>query len=282
LAAEQAWSDTSNPAVLDLHLVAGADGQFELYEDDGVSNGFTEGQYSLTAITQQWRADGLLTAVIHPATGDLAHLPTQRTWRLHLHGLAEPTAVQLTLNGQFVPTTWEHDPEREQVMLSGITADPSATIQMVVQAEIGRRPRLRENVLAMLAAFRMESWAKLVLDRRVDEILADPHAILTQFSHALSETQRNALYELVLEAGSYHIDYWNDEEVLVLWNHRPERKPAPRYKLHTHTEAFWAEKQFEGQQGELPPFQIIRVPREVYGRHQQFHPLKWEFSLRYE
>ncbi len=282
LAAEQAWSDTSNPAVLDVHLVAGADGRFELYEDDGVSNGFTEGQYSLTAITQQWRADGLLTAVIHPATGTADHLPAQRTWRLHLHGLAEPTAVQMTLNSQLVPSTWAYDEALERVVLEGVTAAPDTAIQVVVQAQISRRPRLRENVLAMLAAFRMESWAKLVLQRRVDELLADPHAILTHFGHALNESQKRALYERVLEAGSYHIDYLPEEEVVVLWNHQPERTPAPRYRLQTHTEAFWVEERFGGEQGVVPPFKALHLPRQVVGRRPRPYPLVWHFALAYE
>lgn len=282
LAAEQAWSATDNPAVLDLHLVAGADGHFELFEDDGVSNGFATGQYSITPLTQQWRADEWLTAVIHPATGDHTHLPATRTWRVHLHGLAEPTAVSLTINGQKFPMAADYSAAQERVLLSPITADPTATIQIVVQAARSQRPRLRENVAAVIAAFRMESWTKDALSHLVDEIIASPHPILNKFAHALSGAQRRTLYELVLEAGYFHIDYLDQEDVLVLWNNQPQRTPALRYRLHSQTEAFWAAGQFDGQLGDLPPFQVIRLPKQVYGRHHQFHPLHWTFELNYE
>nr|HRL13132.1 glycoside hydrolase family 31 protein [Aggregatilineales bacterium] len=81
------WSETGCPEALEVRVFAGADNTFELYEDDGVSNAYADGHYSITPIRQQF--DGThLTISIGAAEGDTSHLPAQREYTLTIYGMA--------------------------------------------------------------------------------------------------------------------------------------------------------------------------------------------------
>ena len=48
------WGGVENPAELTLHIFAGADGQFVLYEDDGATTAYQQGHAAQTPFTLTW------------------------------------------------------------------------------------------------------------------------------------------------------------------------------------------------------------------------------------
>ena len=85
------------PAHLTLRIFAGADGAYELYEDDGVS---LDSSSVRTKITLDWQ-HGVLGVC---SEGDLSLLPEDRVWRVECVGFA-PTAV--SRDGQNIPATYD-------------------------------------------------------------------------------------------------------------------------------------------------------------------------------
>jgi alpha-glucosidase (family GH31 glycosyl hydrolase) len=85
--------------VLELHVYAGADGGFELIEDDGTSNDYLRGAYAQTTMRQRTSGHELVLEM-DPARGAYSGMRRSREWRIVLHGLAD--VAQVTLDGRLV------------------------------------------------------------------------------------------------------------------------------------------------------------------------------------
>ncbi len=90
LAPKTGWGGVGNPDTLDLFIFPGAGNRFELYEDDGESTGYLNGEYVLTPFSLE-KAGDVLTFVIHPAAGDGRQIPARRSYRIQLRGVDETT-----------------------------------------------------------------------------------------------------------------------------------------------------------------------------------------------
>ena len=80
---------------LNVHCVLGPAGSFTLYEDDGATFAYEQGEYRVTPLRCEPR-DGGWGLTVGPASGEFEGAPGRRRLRLRLHGLAEgPTAVEV-------------------------------------------------------------------------------------------------------------------------------------------------------------------------------------------
>lgn len=104
---------------IELIAAPGADGRFELYEDDGITE---NGPCRRTEITWAWtERRGVLT--IHPARGDAENLPAVRNYTIRFRGF-RPDAV-CGGDGTYDPetNTWT-------VRLEGVAADTGASAEI--------------------------------------------------------------------------------------------------------------------------------------------------------
>ena len=56
-----------------------------MYEDDGETTGYQNGEYALTVFTLE-KTGSVLTFKIEPASGEHSLIPAKRQYRLHLRG----------------------------------------------------------------------------------------------------------------------------------------------------------------------------------------------------
>jgi len=80
-------------------------GQTRLYEDENNSNGYLEGEYTWTSITQHMPDDDTLVIRIHPQEGDYAGMVHQRSYQIRVRGILPPSAVYCnseTLHYEFI------------------------------------------------------------------------------------------------------------------------------------------------------------------------------------
>lgn len=104
LARDYMGSHLHNPEVLEVQVFHGADGSFDLYEDNGGEPIITRFRYSSGAAAR-------FTAEI---LGDPAGvIPENRCYYLKFRGIPEPVAV--TLDGEVV--TWEYDGKKRELMV---------------------------------------------------------------------------------------------------------------------------------------------------------------------
>lgn len=270
------WGGTDTPSVLDVHLFAGADGHFTLYEDDGNSPAYLDGQACLTDIAQACHPDHL-TITVQVPRGDTTLIPEKREYRLHIHGIAEPSRCQALINEQEVPLTLYYDTQAELLTVTGLSLSRTATLHLEIFARGGsllsHRNRTQEKCQAMLRVFRLHSAVKQSLARRLADLPATPR-LLADYAARISDSQIRALLEVTLGAGMHHISGTDCADRFILWNNHGVASMRYGFSLA------YANR-FHTDSGEIPRFKAIIPEREMARlRGGQRHP-RWKFTAQY-
>ncbi len=102
-----AWSDASPLDTLIVNVYGSGAGRFDLYEDDGISLAYREGQLATTAMSYATGSDGWHRLTIEATQGAFAGQVQSRAYELRIHGAGRPAAV--TIDGREV-RGWRWDP----------------------------------------------------------------------------------------------------------------------------------------------------------------------------
>lgn len=85
---EDEENGTENPSALKVLIGGGADGEYELYEDDGSSMNYEKGAFVKTKLSVNYdEAARTMEFTVHPAQGDLDLIPEKRSYRLEFYGI---------------------------------------------------------------------------------------------------------------------------------------------------------------------------------------------------
>jgi hypothetical protein len=185
-------NDTENPDALEVHIFQGAEGRFDLYEDDGGQN------HSITEIRQR-AEDARMHIQIGAAQGETAHLPASRSYTIVLRGAGKSATATFAVDGALRTCDTEYDARIDALTLSPIAVAPTEEITITVR-DFGSDPEPRDRrvatLRALLQSFRMDTNVKLEIYRRAAEIEADP-AVLTGYDSSLTTSQLQALKEVL-------------------------------------------------------------------------------------
>jgi len=194
----QEGGGVDNPVDLHLRLYAGADGDFDLYEDDGVSQAYLHGGYSCTQLRQRWQENRLVFTA--QSSGALAHLPGARRLHVSVWGAHAPQRVQLWVNGQAREVGWRYDAQGEVIWLAAAPFAPGDEVRIEVEAAGGSllagRDRRLETCRRLLKAFRMNSWDKTPVDNLLEQALTDA-GVLDAWRGALGDARYTALVSVL-------------------------------------------------------------------------------------
>ncbi len=112
-----------------LLVAAGASGTFTLYEDDGETLAYQQGDYAQTRITLDWQ-ETHATLTIHPVEGSTAFVPT-RDWTVQLRGFRRGTMV--SINGEELPVCYDEATNTAIVTLQEV--QPERGVQLALYHE---------------------------------------------------------------------------------------------------------------------------------------------------
>ncbi|HEY6041360.1 MAG TPA: TIM-barrel domain-containing protein [Anaerolineae bacterium] len=189
LAPKTAWGGIENPRELIVHIFAGADHAYELFEDDGESLEFTHGKFCTTQFTQKWSA-GELAFTIHAASGDRSPVPAKRVYTLVIHGIGADFALRTA------KVESEYDAHAESLTLRGIVLKPTDEFMLALRARLSKRDRRAETIRKMLRAFRLDTNVKRRIDDEIENLFPG-RTPLRQFGNQLSDAQMNALASVI-------------------------------------------------------------------------------------
>ncbi len=181
------WGGIDNPAELTVVVFPGADGAFALYEDDGASTAYLDGDYAITRLAQTW-GDSQLTFKINKVEGNAAAsrhqrvagrlIPAGRAYRLMFRGVRKPDQVNVAINGAGLTVEWTYDEATESLQLPSLPVGPADELTLALGVADGsllsKRDRRLETCRAMLRAFKLDSWAKLVLNEAMPDLVQEP------------------------------------------------------------------------------------------------------------
>ena len=174
-------------------MVVGADGAFELIEDDGAGSGLDPDGFAVTPISFD-QSSGCVS--IGPASGATGILPDRRSWRVTFLGVSQASHLEATVDGVEARPTAATDGR-----LSISVAAAAAT--SVVRVGIGADPQpdantVGERLFALLDAAQIDYEVK----SRVHDIATSAHPLHVRMSHLqaleLSRALESAVSEILL------------------------------------------------------------------------------------
>lgn len=279
------WGGVDNPTEFDLHIFAGADNRFVLYEDDGETTDYQHGKYSLTEFTQDWR-ENRLEFRIAATFGDIAHLPIQRRYRFHCHSVKEPDQVTLEIDGKEQACTCTYNAQTATMHVSGVELPITADLRLILTTSssnlLPHQDRAGETCYDLLKAFKLETSAKTGIAGRLDEIQENP-SLLADYAVNLTDSQMRALLEVTCQAGVHLVRQIPDGALILLWNNRDDVDMTYRFSVW-HKGVGNLAQRFQSEHGIVPCFKaIIPVSRSpdssVVGRIVRGSD--WELTANY-
>jgi hypothetical protein len=127
------WTSADLPAdTLVLEVFPGAAGRFRLYEDDGATPAYEQGQCEWTEITARMARENAWVVQIAPAAGHCAVLPPERAWEVRLRGCREPSHV--VVNNVDI-ADWDYDPAKRTVTVRTPRRDRRQPVTVTALAE---------------------------------------------------------------------------------------------------------------------------------------------------
>lgn len=89
---ENCINDMSNPKGFEVHIFPGRSNTYKLYEDDGVTNRYKQGDYLITDINYNYQANNF-TVIIRPTDGKVSIAPQKRDFKIRFRNTREASDV---------------------------------------------------------------------------------------------------------------------------------------------------------------------------------------------
>ena len=130
-----------NPSALRLKVYSGADGSFELYEDDNETCAYEQGDCVKIVFTYTEAEEIAFT--IKPAKGNLNLIPSVRSYIIELHGFRESdkNEISVTVDGQRLCADVSYDTAMHTIM----AAIPETSITREIKVTLDKKLRRLEN-----------------------------------------------------------------------------------------------------------------------------------------
>ncbi|MBJ2329920.1 glycosyl hydrolase family 31 [Schaalia cardiffensis] len=175
------------PEILELLVVAGASGEYELIEDEGVRGG----RVARTILA--WD-QGTATLRIGAAEGDGDLVPGERTWRVTILGAGDPAFAGVE-GAEVSATSWDAERGAFVVDLAPTSTDRPITVRFS-GVDAGDAVGRQERCLRLLADTQMSNPAREALWNELRE--ADPaRALVALAAPEVPDALRAALAEII-------------------------------------------------------------------------------------
>jgi hypothetical protein len=263
-----------NPEKLSINILPGADGSFDLFEDEGNSNAYLQGVYVITPLRLAWGEEQAVFT-LGPAQGEAGLLPAHRTVDLHFRGWNNPQAVVLQKNGVEIPAAAEYDASIHTISLVGIDLAPGDRLEVILSgSSLANKADSRlATCLRLVRTFHLDTFTKSDLAYWLPDIIEDPRK-LGRYVPSLTAAQARALMETITGAGLDCTGSTGKKRV-VLWNNSVN--PAVRYQaVQNHLYA-------GARVSDLRPWEAGPLPKFVAFTPEGEEPGKspWEARVEY-
>ncbi len=92
-------NNLNNPKTFEINIFPGKSNTYKLYEDDGDSNNYENGNFNITTIDYNYMLNNY-TLIIYPSEGDVSLIPEKRNYFIKFRNTKEADDVSIYLNGE--------------------------------------------------------------------------------------------------------------------------------------------------------------------------------------
>jgi alpha-glucosidase (family GH31 glycosyl hydrolase) len=121
----------ANPQSMDVHIFPSANGQFDLYEDDGFSQRYKTEGGCITSLQSEWR-ENEQTFTILPTEGNTNAIPKQRTYHLHFKGIRNTDQIKILLDNNQVNAQSSYDEQYHTLSIMSIAMSPAQKLSVII------------------------------------------------------------------------------------------------------------------------------------------------------
>lgn len=130
---DRVGTKTDNPQKLLIRVYAGAEGEFSLYEDDGVSKVYGQEYGVITHMHLNWREGAVFS--IDPPVGDLSLLPGQREYRIEFVGMKSDAIKKVSMGEKELACKTEYEKEKNILAVCIPAVQLTAPVKIFLEKE---------------------------------------------------------------------------------------------------------------------------------------------------
>lgn len=262
-----------NPAWMDVLVFAGADGVFDLYEDEGTTNTYLENHCAITRMTQSY-SDQKARFTIYPVDGDVSLTVPERNYLLKFRGYNQPSTVLLTVNGNPVDVNWSYDKATSTIVLQNFSIPAHSRVDVDLAIESGNLMNSGDTryqrMHHYLTQFKLGSSVKEMIYRDLNAIVENPLALM-KYKVQLTQRQMQAMVELLYSAGMERMNS-TGEDLVIAWNNHDREDVRHFLSAERNTRNWWELPKMIQESGKQPRFTGLRIGNDV-------HPTNWEMGV---
>lgn len=106
------------PVEMDIKVFGGANGNFKLYEDDGESSAFTQGQYIITNFDFLWNNGDQSVFTIQPSSHQIYGISKKRQYTISFNGICDTDNISVTVGDSLISYSKEYDINLKAIILT--------------------------------------------------------------------------------------------------------------------------------------------------------------------
>ncbi|MEE1086809.1 MAG: glycoside hydrolase family 31 protein [Schaedlerella sp.] len=189
---------TKNPSTLRLKVYAGANGSFEMYEDDNETCGYEDGDCVTTQFTYT-EADKA-EFIICSAQGNLSLIPAARSYTVELTGFSNASTEQITAtaNGETIPISLSYDEKKQAVIVILPEIDVTKEIKIIIDKKLrSSKNNVLKNCFDFLNQAEMDFFLKDDIYSIIEKENRTPVLLAQLQTMNLGDKLLNILTELI-------------------------------------------------------------------------------------
>ncbi len=128
---------------IELYVFAGASNSFRLYEDDGESNAYKNGDFAVSEYTICYTDQKSVFTIKRPE-GNLSVIPEKRNYKIYLRGFSEDVLAEAISGGKKIKSTISYDEKTNTAVLE-ISEIPTADETVITLVSRGSLLSANEN-----------------------------------------------------------------------------------------------------------------------------------------
>ncbi len=191
-----ACSGISLPDALTINIFPGANNTYQLYEDDGETLAYEDGEFALSTFKQTWSPTQIVFEIA-PVEGKTDLIPVDRTFKLIFFAIYEPEEILIRKGNKIINTEWYYSKDAHQLVIPELRLPDHANLMVELSHPENLLLQInskRAQLEKMLKMFKMNTAVKLSFHNKLDEFMTNP-MLLKDYADRMTETQLLALVE---------------------------------------------------------------------------------------
>jgi hypothetical protein len=194
----------ANPQNIDLLVFPGADGQFDLYEDDGVTQDYRQTGGCITRFSSTWQTTSMQVC-IHPTLGETSAIPSSRTYRILLRGIRQAEHLLLMLDGKPITADSSYHTDTLTLEIGPLRIHHSQQLDLQISIHestlLAPTTPSADKIRRFLLSCKMSTDSKHLILKDMETLQKDPGALAAS-KYKINAVQKLALMELISGCGA--------------------------------------------------------------------------------